>query len=155
MGILGFCGHVAFVVPLMLESAVHICFVGGTKTFLLCEQWIHIYLEFNQNSLLKIGVTTKYVRKIDSFRFTADNVVFQREMTSIYICNVSATLNHLALELIYLAVFMYNKVKGFHIVTCFVVSFSSEGKTFISWNILGGKVKESWRKNVSPFPQKH
>lgn len=137
MGIMGFCGHVAFVVPLMSESAVHICFVEGTKTFLFSGQWMHIYLEFNQNSLLKIGFTTKYVQKIYSlFCFIADNVVFPHEMTSIYIlifiCHVSATLNRLALELIYLAVFMYNKVKGFHIVKCFVVSVSCKGKTFIS-----------------------
>lgn len=90
---------------------------------------MHIYLEFNQNSLLKMGFTTKYVQKIDSlFCFITDNVVLPHEMTSIYI---SATLSHLALELIYLAVFMYNKVKGFHIVTCFVVSFSFF-KAFIS-----------------------
>ncbi len=37
--------------------------------------------------------------------------------------------------------------KGVHIVTRFVVVFfSCKDKTFISSNILGGKVKESWKK---------
>lgn len=50
-----------------------------------------------------------------SFSFTAGNAVHPR--------HVSALLNHLALELIRLAVFMYNKVKGFHIVNFIFCAF--------------------------------
>ncbi len=115
-----FYGHSGFLWSRGFCSSTH---AGKCCSHLFCGRYKIVsfvwtmntyYLEFNQNCPLKICFTTKYVQKSDSlFCLTADNVVFLHEMTSVYICHVSVTLNHLALELIYLAVFMYNKVKGF------------------------------------------
>ncbi len=106
------------------------------------------YLEFNQNCPLKICFTTKYVQKSDSlFCLTADNVVFLHEMTSVYICHVSVTLNHPSHGIDLFGCIYVQQSKGVHIVTRFVVViFSCKGNTFISSNILGGKVKVSWKK---------
>lgn len=100
MGILCFCDHVAFVIPLMLESAIHIFLCGRHKNsfFSVKDECIFTYSEF----------TFKNWCHLKKKLFIQQTMLFiHMKMTSIYISHISGPLNHLALELIYLAVFMY------------------------------------------------